>query len=226
MAINSPKLVKIKNKKGAINMSHEKKTHKRRNLFRYLILAACILLIAAITVITVCAVNDWFQPQLTADTGTVKPDKPDKPDEPGEPTDTTVTAANPVSNMDISRDYDFGIDVSLSNSYRFHEAYDMSAKVGDKVVASLDGTVEDITVDLSTGTTVTIVHEGGVKTRYRYITVKEGLKKGDKVKRGEQIGTVAEASGEEFKQDPHLHFEVEKNGKLVDPAEFLDIANK
>lgn len=208
-------------------MSQEKKTRKRKNLFRYLILAACILLIAAITVITVCAVNDWFQPQLTLDSGAAKPVEPDNPDEPDKPTDTTVTAANPVSNMDISRDYDFGIDVSLSNSYRFHEAYDMSAKVGDKVVASLDGTIEDITVgDVSLGTTVTIVHEGGVKTRYRYINVKEGLKKGDKVKRGEQIGTVAEASGEEFNQDPHLHFEVEKNGKLIDPAEFLDIANK
>ncbi len=207
-------------------MSQEKKTHKRKNLFRYLILAACILLIAAITVITVCAVNDWFQPQLSADSGINKPVDPDKPDDPDNPTDVTVTAANPVTNMDVTRDYDFGLDVSLSNSYRFHEAYDMSAKVGDKVVASLDGTVEDITTDLSTGTTVTIVHEGGIKTRYRYIDVKEGLKKGDKVKRGDQIGTVAKPSGEEFKQDPHLHFEVEKNGKLIDPAEFLDIADK
>ncbi len=207
-------------------MSQEKKTHKRKNLFRYLILAACILLIAAITVITVCAVNDWFQPQLSADSGINKPVDPDKPDDPDNPTDVTVTAANPVTNMDVTRDYDFGLDVSLSNSYRFHEAYDMSAKVGDKVVASLDGTVEDITTDLSTGTAVTIVHESGIKTRYRYIDVKEGLKKGDKVKCGDQTGTVSKPSGEEFKQDPHLHFEVEKNGKLIDPAEFLDIADK
>lgn len=211
-------------------MSQEKKTHKRKVLFRYLILAACILLIAAITVITVCAVNDWFRPQLTADSGITKPVDPIEPNdpvEPDKPTDTTVTAANPVSNLEVTRDYSFGRDVTLSGSFRFHTAMDMAAKVGDKVVACLDGTIEEITVNNKlTATTVTIAHEGGVKTRYRFINVKEGLKKGDKVKRGDQIGTVAEPTGNEFKQGPHLHFEVEKNGKLIDPADFLEIADK
>ena len=205
-------------------MSQEKKTHKRKILFRYLILAACILLIAAITVITVCAVNDWFQPQLSADSGDKKPVDPVNPDK---PTDTTVTAANPVSNMEVSREYEFGLDVSLSNSYRYHMGLDMKAKVGDKVVVCLDGTIEDITVgDRVTGTTITVSHEGGIVTIYRFVDVKEGLKKGDKVKRGDQIGTVSEPCGNEFKQEPHLHFEVKKNGKNIDPAEFLDIDNK
>lgn len=208
-------------------MSQEKKTHKRKVLFRYLILAACILLIAAITVITVCAVNDWFQPQLTADSGDKKPVNPVEPDDPDKPTDTTATPVNPVSNMEVNRDYDFTIDVTLMNSWHFHEAYDMAAKVGDKVVACLDGTIEDITIDDQLdATAITISHEGGIKTRYLFVNVKEGLKKGDKVKRGDQIGTVAEPSGKEYKQGAHLHFEVEKNGKLIDPADFLDIADK
>lgn len=208
-------------------MSQEKKTHKRKILFRYLILAACILLIAAITVITVCAVNDWFQPQLTADTGTNKPVDPVDPDNPDKPTDTTVTAANPVSNMDVMREYKWGYDVTLSGSYRQHFGLDMAAKVGDKVVACLDGTVESVTLGhVTEGNTVTISHEGGVVTVYRYIDVKEGLKKGDKVKRGEQIGTVSEPCGKEKKQGAHLHFEVLKNGKNINPAEFLDIADK
>ena len=210
-------------------MSQEKKTHKRKLLFRYLILAACILLIAAITVITVCAVNDWFRPQLSADSGNTKPVDPipDDPDNPDKPTDTTVTAASPVSNMDVIKEYGFALDVSLSNQWNYHIGMDMAAKVGDKVVACLDGTIEDITVDNRvTGTTVTIAHEGGVVTIYRFIDVKEGLKKGDTVKRGDQIGTVSEPCGNEFKQGAHLHFEVKKNGKNIDPAEFLDIENK
>lgn len=207
-------------------MSQEKKTHKRKILFRYLILAACILLIAAITVITVCAVNDWFRPQLTADSGVNKPVDP-VPDDPDKPTDVDVTAVNPVSTMDVSREYTFGKDVTLSGSYRYHIGLDMAAKVGDKVVACLDGTVEDITVgDVTNGNTVTISHEGGTVTIYRYIDVKEGLKKGDKVKRGEQIGTISEPCGKEKKQGAHLHFEVKKNGKNIDPAEFLEIADK
>lgn len=207
-------------------MSQEKKTHKRKILFRYLILAACILLIAAITVITVCAVNDWFRPQLTADSGVNKPLDP-VPDDPDKPTDVDVTAVNPVSTMDVSREYTFGKDVTLSGSYRYHIGLDMAAKVGDKVVACLDGTVEDITIgDVTNGNTVTISHEGGTVTIYRYIDVKEGLKKGDKVKRGEQIGTISEPCGKEKKQGAHLHFEVKKNGKNIDPAEFLEIADK
>ncbi|MCM1545701.1 MAG: M23 family metallopeptidase [Clostridiales bacterium] len=206
-------------------MSQEKKTHKRKILLRYLILAGCILLIAAITVITVCAVNDWFRPQLSADV--TKPVDPVDPVEPDKPTDTDVTAANPVSNMDVTREYEFGLDVSLCNSWRYHKGMDMAAKVGDKVVACLDGTVEEIKVgDRVTGTTVTISHEGGIVTIYRFVDVKEGLKKGDKVKRGDQIGTVSESCGNEFKQEPHLHFEVKKNGKNIDPAEFLEIENK
>ncbi|MDE6849907.1 MAG: M23 family metallopeptidase [Clostridia bacterium] len=215
-------------------MSNEKNTHKRKVLFRYLILAACILLIAAVTVITVCAVNDWFRPQITIDSGDVnkpdtpvKPVDPDKPDEPDQPTNTDTTAVNPVSSMDVTNVFDFHRSESLMGAWFFHTGIDMAANVGDKIVASLDGTVESITVDDKLdATAITLVHEGGVKTTYKFINVKEGLKKGDKVKRGEQIGTVAEPSGSEYKQGAHLHFEVEKGGELIDPAEFLNIDNK
>lgn len=208
-------------------MSEKKKTPKRKVLFRYLILAACILLIAAVTVITVCAVNDWFRPRITLDSG--KQDKPTNPipDEPDKPTVTDNTALQPVSALDVIKDYDFHRDESLMGAWHFHEALDLAAKAGDKVVASLDGTVESIThEDKLDATVITLVHEGNVKTRYMFVNVKDGLKVGDKVKRGEQIGTVAEAGGKEYAQGPHLHFEVEKDGKLIDPAEFLDIANK
>ncbi len=208
-------------------MSEQKKTHKRKILFRYLILAACILLIAAITVITVCAVNDWFRPQISVNSGDVKPVDPVDPVDPDKPTDTDATAVSPVSNMDVTNVFDFHRSESLCGAWFYHTGIDMAANVGDKIVACLDGTVESIVVeDKLDATTVTLVHEGGIKTRYMFINVKEGLKKGDKVKRGEQIGTVAEPTGKEYKQGAHLHFEVEKNGEFIDPAEFLNIADK
>ncbi|MCM1438656.1 MAG: M23 family metallopeptidase [Roseburia sp.] len=216
-------------------MSEEKKTRKRKILIRYIVLAACILLIAAVTVITVCAVNDWFRPQISIGSEVNKPDNSDKPVDPvpdtpkpdDTPTNTEVTAVNPVSEMDVTTVFDLHRNESLMGKWYFHTGLDMKANVGDKVVATLDGTVEDITLDDKLdGTTITISHEGGVKTKYRFVNVKEGLKKGDKVKRGEQIGTVAEPSGNEFLQGAHLHFEVEKNGTLIDPAEFLNLDNK
>ena len=49
---------------------------------------------------------------------------------------------------------------------------------------------------------------------------------GDKVEKGEVIATVAEATGNEYKDGAHLHFEVRKDGKTVDPAEYLTMEEK
>ena len=128
--------------------------------------------------------------------------------------------------MNVINTFDFGKDVTLGH-WHFHTGLDMAAEVGAAVVACLDGTVEEVVIDDKLdGTTVTIQHENGLKTVYSYIDVKEGLKKGDSVKRGEQIGTVSEPEGAEFKQEAHLHFEVIENGEKKDPATFLDIAEK
>lgn len=227
-------------------MSEEKKTRKKKLLFRYLILAACILVVAAITVTVVFAANDWFRNDITIDDviDKPKPDDPgntDNPDDnkdpdddkdpddnkdPDKPTGTDTTFALPVTNMNVINTFDFGKDVTLGH-WHFHTGLDMAAEVGAAVVACLDGTVEEVVIDDKLdGTTVTIQHENGLKTVYSYIDVKEGLKKGDSVKRGEQIGTVSEPEGAEFKQEAHLHFEVIENGEKKDPATFLDIAEK
>lgn len=223
-------------------MSEEKKTRKKKLLFRYLILAACILVVAAITVTVVFAANDWFRGDITIDDVLDKP-KPNNPDdtnkpgnedpnkdpdttEPEKPTGGESTFALPVSNPNVINVFDFGKDVSLGH-WHFHTGLDMAADVGTAVVACLDGTVENIVVnDKLDGTTVTIQHANGLKTVYSYINVKEGLKKGDSVKRGDQIGTVSEPDGAEFKQEAHLHFEVIENGEKKDPAAFLDVAEK
>ena len=42
----------------------------------------------------------------------------------------------------------------------------------------------------------------------------------------EVIATVAEAAGNEYKDGAHLHFEVLKEGKNVDPAEYLTLEEK
>ncbi|MDE7162509.1 MAG: M23 family metallopeptidase [Clostridia bacterium] len=227
-------------------MSEEKKTRKKKLLFRYLILAACILVVAAITVTVVFAANDWFRSDITIDDVLDKPkpsnpgntdnpgntedpghtEDPGKPNEPDKPTGNETTFALPVSNPNVINVFDFGKDVSLGH-WHFHTGLDMAATAGTAVVACLDGTVSDIVVDDKLdGTTVTIQHANGLKTVYSYIDLKEGLKKGDNIKRGDQIGTVSEPEGAEFKQEAHLHFEVIENGEKKDPAKFLDIAEK
>lgn len=222
-------------------MSEQKKTNKRKILTRTLILAACILVIAAITVTTVFAVNDWGNKDIHIDSGTTQPNNPsgsdnkdndkkpsqgDDDNKPSEddnkPTSNPNEFARPVSNMEIATGYDFGKDATLGH-WHFHTGLDMKADAGTSVMACLDGTIENIvTEDKLDGTTVTIAHDNGLKTVYYFIDAKTGLKKGDKVKKGDVIGTVAEANGSEYLIGPHLHFEVFKNGEWADPTDYLN----
>lgn len=218
-------------------MSEEKKTHKRKLLIRYLILAACILVIAAITVVTVFAVNDWFRADSGFDNVLDNPDdnkKPDddkKPDDnPGgedKPTDADNTFYKPVSALYVTKGYDFLANPSLKGQWAFHEGIDIEADAGTDVMSCLAGTVEKIVSgDHLDGNSVTVLHGNGLRTVYKFIDIKSGLKEGDSVARGEKIGTVAEAVGSEFLQGAHLHFEVIEKGVSVDPANFLDAEEK
>lgn len=222
-------------------MSEQKKTNKRKILTRTLILAACILVIAAITVTTVFAVNDWGRNDIHIDSGTNQPNqgnnggednKPNQGNNGGEdnkpnqgdnkPASSSNEFASPVAVVDIATGYDFGKDVTLGH-WHFHTGLDMKADAGTAVMACLDGTVESIiTEDKLDGTSVTISHANGLKTVYTFIEAKSGLKKGDTVKKGDVIGSVAEANGSEYLLGSHLHFEVFKNGEWVDPTDYLN----
>ena len=90
-----------------------------------------------------------------------------------------------------------------------------------------DGVVESIyRDDVLTGTEIVIDHGDGVKTLYRFVDVADDLSVGKKVKQGDVIATVAEATGEEYKDGAHLHFEILKEGKSVDPATYLTLEEK
>ena len=76
------------------------------------------------------------------------------------------------------------------------------------------------------GTEIVVDHGNGLKTLYRFVEAKEGLKAGDSVEKGDVIATVAEANGDEYKDGAHLHFEILENGKKVDPAKHLTLEEK
>lgn len=137
----------------------------------------------------------------------------------------TIVMTTPVEYTEISYRYSMRLDPSLAGSMRFHFGIDFDAPVGTDVAAALDGTVESIVVgDNIEATVITVAHKDNLKTVYQYVNVREGLQVGDKVARGEVIATVAEASGKESKQAPHLHFEVLNNGEKVDPEDYLALS--
>ncbi len=132
----------------------------------------------------------------------------------------------PVDAVSIVNDYGFFHNKTL-NTYYEHEGVDFSAQAGTEVKATESGKIESIYKDdILLGTEIVVDHGNGVKTVYRFVTEKEGLKVGDAVVKGEVIATIAEATGNEYKDGPHLHFEVYENGKRVDPTSYLTLEEK
>lgn len=101
--------------------------------------------------------------------------------------------------------------------WRTHNGIDIEAPVGCSVSATAAGTVIE-SKKSSYGNTVTIEHPNGFKSVYSQLG-EISVKVGDTVKQGAVIGTVGECMGENLKE-PHLHYELYKDSKPVNPEEY------
>ena len=209
----------------------EQKPKNKKLLTYYLILGACILIIAAIAVAVTLSVtlggDDMVldDPDQSVDGDTDDDDNTDDDDDVEDTTGDT-TFLMPVDEVNAVNSYGFYHNTTL-DKYYLHTGIDFAGDVGDEVYAALDGTVESITSDpVLMGTTITLSHENGLKTTYTFVDAAEGLAVGDTVEKGDVIATVAEAMGQEYKDGAHLHFEVFLNGEAVDPETYLDIDSK
>ena len=121
----------------------------------------------------------------------------------------------PSGKKSMSSRYGYRID-PFTKKRRFHEGDDFSCKVGSPVVATADGVVKVSKRYGSFGNYIEIDHGNGYVTAFAHLS-KRLVKKGDKINRGEQIGTVGNTGRSTA---PHLHYEVQYNKKHVNPNEF------
>jgi len=99
-----------------------------------------------------------------------------------------------------------------------HDGIDLVAPQGSPVFAAADGVVcEIIRSNKGLGNIVAIDHGGGYRTRYALLG-DISVARGRAVKRGQKIGTVG-ISSTTFA--PHLHYEVLRDGTVLDPVHFL-----
>ena len=80
--------------------------------------------------------------------------------------------------------------------------------------------------DVLDGTYVVIDHEDGYQTRYYSLAEDVKVKKGDKVQKGQLLGTMAATRGSESLAGNHLHFEMSKDGVDIDPLTVLVLEEK
>ncbi len=100
---------------------------------------------------------------------------------------------------------------------RFHRGMDLAAPAGTAVRVALGGRVVYAGHEHGYGNTVIIEHGGGLHTRYAHLGM-IGVKTGETVRDGECIGSVGQTGRS---TGPHLHFEVLRLGKAIDPADLM-----
>jgi murein DD-endopeptidase MepM/ murein hydrolase activator NlpD len=129
-------------------------------------------------------------------------------------------AIQPVNNKDLNRlasGFGYRID-PIYKTTKFHAGLDFAAPQGTPVYATADGIVKlaGNTGD-GYGNHVIINHGYGYQTLYGHL-FRIKARVGQKVKRGEVIGWVG-STGKST--GPHLHYEVHKNGRPLDPIYFF-----
>lgn len=100
---------------------------------------------------------------------------------------------------------------------KMHTGMDFTAPTGTEIHSTGDGkVVKVISERRGYGKQVVIDHGYGYRTRYAHMS-KFNVRVGQKIKRGDVIGYVGNTG---TSTGPHLHYEVEKNGAKINPANF------
>lgn len=105
--------------------------------------------------------------------------------------------------------------------WRAHSGVDFDAEIGEQVVCSAKGIVEDV-FDSSLGRCVVVDHKNGFKTMYANLNEETKVNVGDELVQGDIIGTVGNTALGDSTDEPHLHFEIMKQNKNVNPVEYLE----
>lgn len=99
-----------------------------------------------------------------------------------------------------------------------HTGIDLLVPQGDPVLAAGDGIVSNVIRSTrGQGNVVEITHKGGYMTRYAHLSWIV-VSKGQPIRKGKPIGSVG-ITGNTLV--PHLHYEVLKDGVVLDPVRYI-----
>lgn len=130
-------------------------------------------------------------------------------------------AGRPVDQGWISSRYGYRND-PITGKRGWHNGIDFAGKAGTDVVAVARGLVMYAGYRPGYGKMVEINHGGGYITRYGHQSDLL-VKAGEVVKKGEVVGLMG-SSGRST--GPHVHFEIHKNGRAVDPVTYIRRASR
>jgi murein DD-endopeptidase MepM/ murein hydrolase activator NlpD len=127
----------------------------------------------------------------------------------------------PVDGGYISSLYGYRND-PFSGKRAFHRGVDIPAAIGTSITSLAAGMVLHAGKEKGFGKMVEIDHGNGYVTRYAHVS-KIAVRKGQRVDKGQKIAEIG-SSGRST--GPHLHLEVLKDGKTINPRKRLNAASR
>jgi murein DD-endopeptidase MepM/ murein hydrolase activator NlpD len=106
----------------------------------------------------------------------------------------------------------------ISGVRRYHAAIDLAAPTGTTVKAAMDGKISSVGFNSTYGRYIIMSHGTEYQTMYAHLS-QVSVSQGDRVNQGVKIGEVGSTG---YSTGPHLHFAVYKNGRPVNPLDFLN----
>ena len=106
----------------------------------------------------------------------------------------------------------------ISKKRSYHYGLDFANRLGTPIYATADGTVKQTGRKKNFGRYIHLDHQFGYETKYAHLS-KIFVKKGQKVTRGEIIGTLGNTGRS---TGPHLHYEVIRYSKYRNPYRYLN----
>jgi len=112
----------------------------------------------------------------------------------------------------------------ILKKWKAHLGIDYAARRGTPVVAAGSGRVSYAARLGTYGKLIKIRHDDGYETRYAHLkSFRRGIKRGKYVKKGQTIayvGSTGRSTG------PHLHFELRKRGRAINPLRVVQVTTK
>ena len=204
----------------------EKKIKFTENPTASKIVYAIVVAILAVSAIVVGIISAASTKEEAPDTnGSVQtPSDEDSNESEGGGENEALTFASPA-NGSLSQQHSATIPVfsETLGAWRIHTGIDICTDEGADVYAAAGGEVTKVFSDNLLGLTVEITHNGSVKTVYSNLADDGSItvSVGDKVNKGDKIGTVGDTSISELAEEAHLHFEMLVNGASVNPLDYI-----
>ncbi|MDR2304827.1 MAG: M23 family metallopeptidase [Treponema sp.] len=106
----------------------------------------------------------------------------------------------------------------ISGVRRYHAALDLAVPEGTTVKASMDGRISTVGYNPTYGRYIIVSHGSGFQTMYAHLS-NVLVKQNAWVLQGAKIG---ESGNTGYSTGPHLHFAMYKNGRAVNPLDYLN----